>query len=438
MLRSNAGSMERGWMVRPDHAGRKISQKKALAAWVALGMLAAGTVTAAPAGAQQLPSAGSVSTLPMKGSVQATAPAPKPAPAKPAPAPAKPAPAPAAAAPAPAPAAPAPAPDAKAAEAKPPAAPDAKAPDAKTPDAKAPEAKSPTADAEKEAAKKREDGIKALGAKQPEKALDALTDSFKLKASWETALPLARVEMQLNRPRDAAEHLDYFLRNGFAAKPEDRQAAEKLLAEAKAKVGTVTVHVDVTEAEVLVDEKPVGKSPLLSPVFVDPGDRKISARKEGLPEAAQDLKAAAGAESTVELTLTPPPPAPVAPPPPPAPWWAHNKTILFAGLGTAGGLALVGIGTAIGSAVVGSSSHSKWEDNHCTRTNAQCVSDFQSSQHTKATLGNTAFWTFIGAAAVGGGTAAYWFLTGKKAAPATQAGFVVAPGGGAVVMTGSF
>ncbi|MDI1437553.1 PEGA domain-containing protein, partial [Polyangium sorediatum] len=398
---------------------------------------AAAPVAASPAGAKN-PAAAPVAapaTPPAGAKAQAAPPAaPPPAPPAGAKAQAAPPAAPPPASPpgAKAPAAPA---DAKAQAATADPKKDAATPDAKAQagaDAKAPAA--PAADPEKEAAKKLEEGLRAQKAGQHDKAREALDAAFRIKPNAEIALALARSEMQLGKPRDAAEHLSYFLREGQAAKPEDRQAAEKMFAEAKSKVGTVIVSVDVDGSEVQVDGKPVGTSPLGGAVFVEPGPRILTARKEGMPEAKKELTVAAGAETTVPLAVTPPPQPvakPLPPPPPPPP--ARNKTLILAGAGIAGGLALVSLGTFIGYSVVDSNSYDTWETNRCVRANQQCANDFRDAQSTSAALGTTALVTLIGAGVIGAGTAVYAF-TGPKSKP--SASLHVTPGG--VVVKGSF
>ncbi|UQA57894.1 PEGA domain-containing protein [Polyangium aurulentum] len=296
----------------------------------------------------------------------------------------------------------------------------------------------PAADTEKEAAKKYDEGVKHLKAEQWEKARESLAAAYQLKATPDTALGLAKAEMQLGKPRDAAEHVSFYLREAKDAKPQDRQAAEKLFTDAKTKVGTLNVTADMAAAEVLVDGKAVGKTPLTGPVFIEPGKHTLEARKEGVEPVKQPVEVIAGGEGSVNLVLTPPP-KPLPPPPPPAVATGpapRNKIIIYAGIGTAGALGLVGIGTAIGAAVAGSNSYSTWEENGCARTNPQCVADFNSTQDTKSALGNTAFWTLLGGVAVGAGTAVYALTGPKSNAPRTA--FVVAPGGGAVMVTGSF
>ncbi len=327
--------------------------------------------------------------------------------------------------------------DAKPADAK---AADTKPADAKPADAKPPSPPPPAADPAKEASAKYEEGVKAQKAGQHDKAREALSASFKLKETPETALVLAKSEMALSKPRDAAEHLGWYLRAAQSAKPEDKQAAEKLFAEAKTKVGSLVINVDADGAEVLVDNVVVGVTPLKAPIFLDAGSRNIEARKEGATAINKPMDIAAGSEGTLDLSLKkveplpPPPPPPLPPPPPPA---GPNRTILLAGLGVTGGLALVSLGTAIGSKVVDSSSYDTWKSNQCVRANALCVSDFNDSQSLKATLGNAAIGTLIGAVVVGGGTAAYYFL-GRTAPPPTEpsVSFTVTPSG--VLVNGSF
>src|SRR6185503_746975 len=94
----------------------------------------------------------------------------------------------------------------------------------------------------------------------------------------------------------------YLLREGQGISDDDRRAAEKMLAEAELKIGTVTVLVDAG-AEVLVDGKSVGTAPLSGPVFVEAGSRRFEAKKEGVAGPSQDVKVAAGSAPVVELKL---------------------------------------------------------------------------------------------------------------------------------------
>jgi hypothetical protein len=148
-------------------------------------------------------------------------------------------------------------------------------------------------------------GIEALKAKQWEKARDALLEAFKLQPLPQIAANLGYAEFMWGRFRDAAEHVSFFLREGESISPKDRQENEKRLADAKARIGTVTVQVNVAGARVLMDAHDVGVSPLSVPLFVEPGSRVFEAQKDGLTTGRQTAEVTAGSAPVVALKLTP-------------------------------------------------------------------------------------------------------------------------------------
>ncbi|KYF50229.1 hypothetical protein BE04_19905 [Sorangium cellulosum] len=173
--------------------------------------------------------------------------------------------------------------------------------------ATAPEA-SPGAGAQDAAVRQRkasrlyDQGVKAANAGRWEKARQLILESFQLEPTAEKAANLGRVELRAGKPRDAAEHLAFFLREAKEIQPSDRDRAERMLTEAKAKIGTVTVQVEAG-ADVLVDGHPLGTAPLERPVFVEPGSRRFEARKPGTASASQELQVQAGSAPEVQLTL---------------------------------------------------------------------------------------------------------------------------------------
>jgi hypothetical protein len=67
----------------------------------------------------------------------------------------------------------------------------------------------------------------------------------------------------------------------------------------------LTVDVKPAGAEVLIDGVSVGVSPLSSPVVVDLGSRRVSARKAGLKEVSRDVTLGEEKTATVSLSLEP-------------------------------------------------------------------------------------------------------------------------------------
>jgi hypothetical protein len=290
------------------------------------------------------------------------------------------------------------------------------------------------------------DGATALKARQWERARAVLLDAFQRKPYCQIAANLGWAELMAGKPRDAAEHLSIFLRDAQKVSAADRQDTENMLTLAKAAIGTVTVQVDTEGAEVWVDGKKVGVSPLAGPVFVESGRRTFEARKEGRPPVTEQLEVAAGAAPVLELrTVAKPAPAtgprklPGPEAPAPGSGEQRSQMLIHAGIGVSAGLAAVGIGTAIGAALTEQASLRDWADNRCTSLNARCRATFDAQEDRRFYLGNTAVWAFVGAAAVGGATAIY-ALTGRGSASKSlpSAGLVVSPQGGLIVVRGSF
>jgi hypothetical protein len=286
------------------------------------------------------------------------------------------------------------------------------------------------------------EGAKAARTGHAERARLFYTSAWRAQHHWQIAGSLGHVELSLGHYRDAAEHLAFFLRETRDLQTIDARDRSTLawdLERAKAKIGVVTTLVEPVGAEVLVDGAPLGRAPLADPVFVDPGRHVIEARLPGYPAvvASRDLVPGATAQLTLKLTqvvaVEPPAPPPVAPPPAPPPRRGPraNRAIILGGAVATGVLATVGVGLAVGSAVKASASRD-CEVGPCegASTPAGRRDAFDQLQSQKVALGYAAVGTFVGAAVVGAGTAAYSLLANKRLSfPRT--GLIVYPGGAA-------
>ncbi|UQA56078.1 PEGA domain-containing protein [Polyangium aurulentum] len=212
-------------------------------------------------------------------------------------------------------------------------------------------------DAQKDATKLLEDGKKAAKAGQWEKAREAFAAAYAQKPDPAIAGQLGLAELKASKPREAAEHLSIFLRDAPGASADEKQAAQKGLDDAKARLGTLFITVNVAGADVSVNGQAAGKTPLPGPVFLDPGSREIEVKKEGFEPAKELLVVAPGTETEMEVALAPvaaaaepekppePKKEPEPPPAPPRPKWQTYGMIGGAGL-TALGLGL-GIGLTV-------------------------------------------------------------------------------------------
>lgn len=186
--------------------------------------------------------------------------------------------------------------------------------------------------------------------------------SWDLKRTYDIAANLGNVEIQLGLTRDAAEHFAFSLRNAAVSVAPDRlEKIRKLLDQAKAQVGAVTVKVNVDGAEVLVDGEVVGRSPIAEEIYVDPGRRSIEAKLAGHESAKQSITVERAGSLSVSLTLKQiegsPYVAPTATEPPPPP--PHKPMIpIFVGAG----VTAVGLGVGIVSALVSSAKSNQADD----------------------------------------------------------------------------
>lgn len=305
-----------------------------------------------------------------------------------------------------------------------------------------------TVDAEEEVVKLYDEGVKAANTGQWEKARTALLDAFNRIPHCKIAANLGWAELMTGNPRDAAEHLSLFLRKAQNVSATDRQKTEKMLAQAKAAIGTVTVQVEAKGADVLVDGQKVGTSPLAEPVFVEPGSRTFEARKAELSKGRQVIEVAAGAELVVEIRTAEkaaPPMSPRLTPGPATPspesGSPRSKALTYAGIGVSAGLAAVAIGTAIGAVLTETETESlaAFNDGSCTKTPQPCADTYNARNNRRYYLSNTAFWASLGAGVLGGATAIY-ALTGKERASKStaKAALLVSPQGGGIVVAGSF
>jgi hypothetical protein len=175
-------------------------------------------------------------------------------------------------------------------------------------------------------------------------------DAWNLKKSYDIAGNLGAVELAINMPRDAAEHLLHSLRQFPAnGKPEARDKTRQRLEEALKQIGTLVIKANVEGADILIDGKSIGKAPLEQEVFVDAGARRIEAKFEGYESAQQQLQVAKGSTHQVALKLkksAPPPPVVVTPT---RPSWTVPVIVVGASLAAASFGTGIGLFVASGS-----------------------------------------------------------------------------------------
>lgn len=143
------------------------------------------------------------------------------------------------------------------------------------------------ADPVKEVARQRfQEGVKAFDAGKFEDARLAFEQAYTLSQSPAVLLNLGLAEVRTNRCVQGGNHLLKFLRDHKEASLEQRASANANIEDCKKKVGLIAISVDLPGADVTIDGANVGKSPLLDPVFVEPGTRSVIANLNGRTASA--------------------------------------------------------------------------------------------------------------------------------------------------------
>jgi hypothetical protein len=128
-----------------------------------------------------------------------------------------------------------------------------------------------------------------------------------LRAAWaqhedaDLAVTLASCEIKGSEWPSAAEHLAFALRN--KDDPAQRKALEATFLNVRARVGSVKVTITVDGADVFVEDRLAGQSPLPAEVFVAPGQPRIFAKKPGYGEKEGTVTVKAGGTATLTIDL---------------------------------------------------------------------------------------------------------------------------------------
>ena len=143
----------------------------------------------------------------------------------------------------------------------------------------------------------------AFEASQYAEARRLLLDAWALRQSYDVAASLGDAEIKLGLFAEAAEHLSFSVRNFPPLENEQALAnVRRQLETARREVASVLVSVNESGAEIRVDQRLVGTSPMGGAVFVMPGRHRVEARK-GTATASETFVGEASKESTVALRL---------------------------------------------------------------------------------------------------------------------------------------
>jgi hypothetical protein len=272
-------------------------------------------------------------------------------------------------------------------------------------------------------------------------ALAEFQRAYDVAPSYRILFNLGQADYELQDYAGALKAFARYLDEGADKVPANRRAeVQKTLRDLEQRTGKVEVSTNVPDAEIAVDDVPVGKTPLAAPLVVSVGRRRVTATLAGRTTATRVVDVAGGDLAKVSLELlvpevvapvvvpvpvpapvvVPPPPPPPPKPPPP------SMTPVWVGVGTTGALV---VATAVFGALTVSANSTYNADLGTFPGSPSAISTAQSHVHTYGVAADI----LGGVAIAGAGVTTYLWLSRRE--PRAQASVGVSPAGGTLRVT---
>lgn len=136
-------------------------------------------------------------------------------------------------------------------------------------------------------------------------ALQKFEDAYALYPSPKLWLNIGQASRDLGRLVEALESFERFIAAARDAPSAAIAEARQSVVELRAKLGRVIVDSPVAGADVTIDSKTVGATPLPKPVWVMPGRHRIVARQLGFVSVEQTVNVNPGSIRTITLQFHP-------------------------------------------------------------------------------------------------------------------------------------
>ena len=251
-------------------------------------------------------------------------------------------------------------------------------------------------------------------------ALEKFQAAYAAFPSPKLMFNIGRANRDLGRPGEALGAFEKFLAGAPDASPETIANANKSAAELRGMLGRIRIDCETAGAEVSVDGRSVGLTPLLDPIWATPGRHQVTAKQAGAAPAIEDVDVTVASVSTATMRMHPLVVSVAAPAPAAAPafdlqvasrpsgasegWWLGRKWTRVA----AGSTAIL----AAGAVTAGLAAQSKFDSlrSSCgvgNPANHGCTQSDIDSVTSRQTMANV-FWGLAGAAAVTTGVLFYF------------------------------
>jgi tetratricopeptide (TPR) repeat protein len=137
-----------------------------------------------------------------------------------------------------------------------------------------------------------------------EAALAEFGKAYQASPNYRILYNIAQTQYDLHDYVGAFKNLEKYLREGGnEISAERREQVVELNRKAEERIAHVEISCNLDGAEIRVDDLPVGVSPLLAPVPVNAGPRRITAVKSGFPTAARRVTVAGTEKAKVTVDI---------------------------------------------------------------------------------------------------------------------------------------
>jgi tetratricopeptide (TPR) repeat protein len=198
---------------------------------------------------------------------------------------------------------------------------------------------------------------------QFEAALVDYQAAFEAYSDPQIYFPIAQAEQRLGRFVDALQHYQDLLSDSKALSPQLRTQVQARLDEVRKNLAALVLEIEPSGADVVIDGKPAGRSPMSQPIFIEPGQHSYEISRSGYRTEegkvdlmpGKELRRRVRLDKKTEVVRRParrPLPRPVVAVEGP------SSVPVWIGVGVTSALVIGGTVTGIGAA----SKHSQYED----------------------------------------------------------------------------
>ena len=149
-----------------------------------------------------------------------------------------------------------------------------------------------------------ERGLAAFRQERFAEAAEEFEEAYRISPSYKVLYNIGQVDVALGRSVEAIDAYEKFLKDGGAGIPSERQKeVREALAKEQARIGTITVRTEPEGAEIRLDGRLVGTTPLTRPIRATMGAHTIEASLSGRPARVRDVRVAGGGEIDIEIEI---------------------------------------------------------------------------------------------------------------------------------------